>query len=100
MSPAADEDEVDDPFGLAEEEDDGALTVRRKDAARRKSVGFADVVRPKVFRYPSAALVAAYYGEADEESQQGDMQEDEEEWWWAGWEEQRGSDDESFMDCE
>ena len=95
-----DDDEMDDPFGLAEEHD-GTLTVPRKDGVRRKSVGFADVVRPTVFRYPSAALIEAYYGEAGEEQSQPDEAEDDkEDWWWAGWEEHKGSDDESFMDCE
>ena len=89
-----DDDEVADPFRLAEE-DDGALTVRRKDDVRRKSVGFAEV-DPTVFRYPSAALVEAYYGEAGEEQ----SQEDEENWWSAGWQERKGDDEESFMDCE
>lgn len=105
--PPDDEDEADDPFGLAEETD-GALTVRRKDSARRKSVGFAEVVCPTVFRYPSAALLEAYYGDAGEEQSEerdgaeegGSGEDEEEEWWWAGWEEQKGSDDDSFMDCE
>jgi len=78
-----------------------------RSAARRrgKSVEFARDERPKVFRYPSEALIEAYYGgaeeveeevEAEEEDEDdNDMQETEESegrderWWWAGWEEQQ-----------
>ncbi|KZT11915.1 uncharacterized protein LAESUDRAFT_719857 [Laetiporus sulphureus 93-53] len=53
----------------------------------RKSVGFAQVERPIVFRYPSQALVEAYYGTAEEQEELGSDEEGEKEWWWAGWEE-------------
>lgn len=56
---------------------------------RRKAVEFARVERAKVFRYPSEALIEAYYGGAEEEPETGVSGDDEEDgqWWWAGWEE-------------
>ncbi|KAH9936149.1 uncharacterized protein B0H18DRAFT_950537 [Fomitopsis serialis] len=70
----AEDDEDVDPFLLDADE----TYIGRTRGARRKSVGFAEVARPTVFRYPSAALVEAYYGEAfeEEEEHEGDEREE------------------------
>ncbi|KZT73908.1 hypothetical protein DAEQUDRAFT_761852 [Daedalea quercina L-15889] len=109
VRPNAAFDEDDDPFGLVDDGDGavGAYGIRRKLGERRKSVVFVEV-RPKVFRYPSQALVEAYFGEATEEEanieggegEEGDRREGDEEWWWEGWEEQKDGSEDVFMDCE
>ncbi|KAH9841448.1 uncharacterized protein C8Q71DRAFT_853838 [Rhodofomes roseus] len=102
-----DDDEVTDPFLIDADVDEAYIS--RKRAGRRKSVGFAEVARAKVFRYPSAALVEAYFGEAtEEEGSEEDAEdvggakrrEEDEEWWWAGWEEHGDDSEDVFEDCE
>lgn len=100
-----DEDEEDEFFEYANDgEQDSCAVYEVKQGRpavrhRGKSVEFARDERPKVFRYPSEALIEAYYGGAEEaeeeENDESDMEETEESeerdgrWWWAGWEEQQ-----------
>jgi len=96
------DDEDDEYYEYADDKDSHVVyqfkPQRPTTHPRRKSVEFARIDRHKVFRYPSEALIEAYYGEADEEENNqdtpntgGDEQGgDDGEWWWAGWEEQRG----------
>ncbi|KAI0953290.1 hypothetical protein AcW1_007545 [Taiwanofungus camphoratus] len=84
-----DEDEID---GYASS---GARRQPTLCTSAQKSVDFMPCERSKVYRYPSEALLRAYYGEGDEEETQdaggapeGEIKEEgHNEWWWHGWEE-------------
>ncbi|CCM03562.1 uncharacterized protein FIBRA_05698 [Fibroporia radiculosa] len=81
------EDDDHESVNVFEIKKSSALVTSKRKA---KSVGFASTERGKVFRYPSEALIHAYYGEPDENEQ---PQERDAEWWWAGWESEDEIDD-------